>query len=65
MKIKSKSVIRRLSYQFSFSQIVKNFHDEKLSLFETVQILDYLGFTVQERRKIISGIIRAKELENK
>jgi hypothetical protein len=62
MEIKSKSVLRRIAGFLTFKDVVHNYSIGKLSLLEVVQILDYLGYTVKERRRIISGINRNKIL---
>lgn len=59
--ISSKSVMRRLSQQMSLSDIVKKYNDDEISLRTACEILNYLGYTAQERRRIIEGINKNKE----
>lgn len=62
ININSSSQIRRISNQMTFKELINNFSSGKIDLNNMVRILDYLGYTTQERRKIISGINRNKIL---
>ena len=60
LKINSLSQIKRISNQMSFRNLIDNFSLGKINLKNMVKILDYLGYTSQERRRIIIGINRNK-----
>lgn len=49
---------------FNVVQIARAFDDGALSLRQACQELDMLGYTHQERRRIIRGVGRAREIRN-
>lgn len=49
---------------FNVVQIARAFDDGTLSLQQACQELDILGYTPQERRRVIRGVGRAREIRN-